>query len=89
MSNISDEDFSETSSISGSESSTESSESYLTAEDVERYDDSLEPIATEEEIASYAEQLAIKKRRRRCSGADFLVKLMLELSLYYFSLCFF
>jgi len=36
MSNVSDEDFSETSSISGSESSAESSESfYSTAEDVE------------------------------------------------------
>lgn len=72
MSNVSDEDFSETSSISGSESSIESSESfYSTAEDVERYDDSLEPIATEEEIASYAEQLAIEEEEEEMLWSRF------------------
>ena len=67
MSNVSDEDFSETSSISGSESSAESSESfYSTAEDVEQYDDRLEPIATEEEIASYVDFLKL----RFCGSPD-------------------
>jgi len=72
MSDFSDEDFSETSSISGSESSAESSESfYSTAEDVEQYDDSLEPIATEEEIASYAEQLAIEEEQEEMLWSRF------------------
>ena len=72
MSNVSDEDFSETSSISGSESSAESSESfYSTAEDVERYDDSLEPIATEEEIASYTEQLSIEEEEEEMLWSRF------------------
>ena len=72
MSNVSNEDFSETSSISGSESLAESSESfYSTAEDVEPYDNSLEPIATEEEIASYAEQLAIEEEEEEMLWSRF------------------
>ena len=67
MSNVSDEDLSKTFSISESESSAESSESfYLTAEDVEWYDGSLNLISTEKEIASYAEQK--RKKRWRFSG---------------------
>ena len=44
---------------------------YSTAGDVKRYHDSLEPIATEEEIASYAEQLAIKEEEEEILWSRF------------------
>ena len=72
MSHVSDEDFFETFSISGSESSAVSSESYYsTSEDVERYDNSLEPIATEEEMASYAKKLSIEKEEEEMLWSRF------------------
>ena len=54
--------FGESLSESSSESCSESSEaSFCSASDLQSYDDSAEPIATEEEATQYAEQIAVEE----------------------------
>ena len=61
MSVTSEVQFGESLSESSSESSESSEASFCSASDFQSYDDSAEPIATEEEATQYAEEIAVEE----------------------------
>ena len=80
--------FGESLSESSSEGCSESSEaSFCSASDFQSYDDSAEPIATEEEATQYAEQIAVEEEEEDMLLSRFVAGQIYQSGILFF-LCF-